>query len=81
MSCGGSRLTDQANPSEDYRKEVTDLSYRELQDLALWSKYRGPELFVIGGWAAWHHHQGLGSRDIDVIFQDRHVIDRFLYDY
>ncbi len=69
------------DPAADYASEVTNLSYRELQNLALWASHRGPDLYLIGGWAAWHYHGGLGSRDIDVIFQDRNVIDRFLYEY
>lgn len=75
---GESLLTDHA---AHYEREITDHSFRELEDLAVWAKHRGPDLWVIGGWAAWHYHQGLGSRDIDVIFAEPTTIDKFLYEY
>lgn len=39
---------------------------------------KGPEFFLIGGWAAWHYHRGAGSRDIDIIFSDKVIMDCFL---
>lgn len=64
-----------------YAAEVTTHSYRELETLALWAKHRGPIFYLIGGWAAWRYHGGLGSRDIDVIFPDRRILDGFLQRY
>lgn len=65
----------------EYAKEVTDLSYKELVNLAVEARKMGPMFYVIGGWAAWRHHQTLGSRDIDCIFPDRGVMDLFLRVY
>lgn len=65
----------------EYAEEVTNSSYKELEILAFWALGHGPQLFVIGGWAAWHYHRGLGSRDIDVIFLDKGVLSRFLGAY
>lgn len=62
----------------EYAEEITDKSYEELKNLAFWGKMRGPEFFVIGGWAAWKYHSGLGSRDIDVVFRDRWMLELFL---
>lgn len=66
---------------EDYAVEVTTESYRELGRLALFAKSMGPQFCVIGGWAAWHYHGGLGSRDIDVIFPDFRTLDVMLRKY
>lgn len=65
----------------EYVEEVTQESYKELVNLALWAKSMGPRFCLIGGWAAWHYHQGLGSRDIDVIFPDWRILDVFLRAY
>lgn len=65
----------------DYASEVTNASYQEIQRLAFWAKARGPTFYLIGGWAAWRYHQGLGSRDIDVIFQDQSILQAFLPEY
>lgn len=86
---GGSDLADRAvratePPTElvrDYQPEFTEESYREIERLALWSRARGPRLYLIGGWAAWRYHQGLGSRDIDVIFPSRSILEGFLPAY
>jgi hypothetical protein len=67
--------------SGEYRSEITQESYKELKCLAFWAKGMGPEFYVIGGWAAWKYHSGLGSRDIDVVFADRRVLDEFLSIY
>lgn len=64
-----------------YAEEVTSHSYKELENLALWAKHTGPVFYLIGGWAAWRYHRGLGSRDIDVIFPDRNILDSFLQLY
>lgn len=64
-----------------YDDEVTSHSYKELEHLALWAKHKGPLFYLIGGWAAWHYHGGLGSRDIDVIFPDASILNNFLQLY
>ncbi|MBI4393539.1 MAG: hypothetical protein HY556_07060 [Euryarchaeota archaeon] len=76
-------LTDAPPPGFDaeYVAEVTTESYKELKNLALWAKSMGPEFCVIGGWAAWQYHRGLGSRDIDVIFLDWRMLDAMLRVY
>lgn len=66
---------------QDYPAELTGESYREIERLAMWARLRGPRLYLIGGWAAWRYHQGLGSRDIDVIFTNRSILDAFLPRY
>ncbi|MDA4131739.1 MAG: hypothetical protein OK454_01250 [Thaumarchaeota archaeon] len=65
----------------EYSEEVTQASYREIERLALWARGRGPRFCLIGGWAAWHYHGGLGSRDIDVVFPNRQILEKFLTDY
>lgn len=66
---------------DEYAEEITDKSLEELKNLAFWGKIRGPEFFVIGGWAAWKYHSGLGSRDIDIVFKDDWMLDFFLGEY
>jgi hypothetical protein len=70
-----------ADIKSEYREEFTRESYKELQRLALWASNMGPEFYLIGGWAAWYYHRGLGSRDIDVVFPDRSILDSFLQIY
>lgn len=65
----------------DYDIEVTDVSQREIQRLALWARARGPQFYLIGGWAAWSYHRGVGSRDIDLIFPDERFMEAFLNRY
>jgi hypothetical protein len=60
---------------------LTTKSFEELKSLAFYGKSMGPEFFVIGGWAAWRYHSGLGSRDIDVVFHDHQIMDPFLAKY
>lgn len=89
-SCGGSCLTrdkprQKDEPSDEhwseYSSETTTKSFEELKCLAFHAKSMGPEFYVIGGWAAWHYHRGLGSRDIDVVFPDTQIMDPFLAKY
>lgn len=61
-----------------YDEKITDFSYEELKRIAFWSRIKGPEFFLIGGWAAWHYHRGAGSGDIDIIFSDRSIMECFL---
>ncbi len=65
----------------EYDLEITQESYREIGRLALWAKAKGPQFFLIGGWAAWRYHRGYGSRDIDVIFPNQVILDAFLTEY
>lgn len=65
----------------EYAKELTEESYREIARLALWSKMRGPRFYLIGGWAAWRYHRGLGSKDIDIVFPGTSLLEPFLRDY
>ena len=89
LTCGVSGLRREGKGGEepppelgiDYSEEVTQPSFRELERLALWARGRGPEFYLIGGWAAWRYHQGLGSRDIDVIFPNQDILDAFLKEY
>lgn len=89
-SCGGSCLTRNKPrridaPSDglggEYSSEMTTKSFEELKNLAFHAKSMGPEFYVIGGWAAWRYHAGLGSRDIDVVFPDHQIMDPFLAKY
>jgi hypothetical protein len=65
----------------DYEKEVTEESFRELSELVLWSSEQGSDLYLIGGWASYFYHRGLGSRDIDVVFADRALFEKFSTEY
>ena len=65
----------------EYSNEVTQASLREIEVLALTAKHRGPVFYVIGGWAAWNCHHGLGSRDIDVVFPRREHLEVFLEEF
>lgn len=78
---GGSPDSDAPDLGDAYSEELTQESYKELQRLAFWSSRLGPEFYLIGGWAAWYYHRGLGSRDIDVVFPDRSLLDSFLQTY
>ena len=64
--------------ADTYDARITDFSYDELRRLAFWSRMRGPEFYLIGGWAAWYYHHGAGSRDIDIIFSDKAIMCQFL---
>jgi len=55
--------------SHFYATEVTDETRKELVDFIHWhNKIYKHDPLIIGGWAAWAYHHGLGSKDIDVIF-------------
>ncbi len=52
-----------------YSKEVTDQTLKELVEFITWyNKHVGHDPLIVGGWAAWAYHHGLGSKDIDVVF-------------
>ena len=74
-------LIDADSMASQYREEITSPSFTELRSLAFWAKMKGPEFYLIGGWAAWRLHGGLGSRDIDVVFPDEAILDMFLTQY
>ena len=78
---GGSQEGNTTGFEDNYSEELTQESFKELQRLAFWSSRMGPEFYLIGGWAAWYYHRGLGSRDIDVVFPDKSLLDSFLQTY
>jgi hypothetical protein len=73
--------SDSHDTAPGFPEEVTTESYREIERLALWAAGRGPQFYLIGGWAAWRYHRGLGSRDIDVIFANQSILEAFLTEY
>ena len=88
LTCGVSVLdrgTGRGEPRSEldlaYSDEATQPNLRELERLALWARGRGVKFYLIGGWAAWRYHQGLGSRDFDVIFPNPAILDAFLKEY
>jgi hypothetical protein len=87
LSSGGFRLAEQerAPPDRsflaDYAPAITDESFLEIERLALWARSKGPLFYLIGGWAAWRYHRGVGSRDIDVIFPNQQILELFLTEY
>lgn len=67
---------------ERYQSEVTDESLRELLAIAEWyDKRYGHSITVVGGWAAYLYHHGLGSRDIDLIFLHPATLRKSLEEY
>lgn len=58
--------------SENYRKESTTHSIKELIKLTKWQKDTlGNWSTIIGGWAVWSYYQdGFGSRDIDIVLPE-----------
>ena len=64
-----------------YSDSLTIESLRELKNIAFYSSRTGPDIFIIGGWAAWRYHRGIGSRDIDIVFHDRRTLEHFLHKY
>ena len=67
--------------TEEYSREITGISYKEIERLAIWARMRGPQFYLIGGWAAWSYHRGLGSKDIDVVFLNQSLLEPFLMDF
>lgn len=54
---------------EDYSRDITDETLKELVNFISWyNNVYGHEPLIVGGWAAWAYHGGLGSKDIDVVF-------------
>lgn len=53
----------------DYAPEITEETRKELVEFIQWYNHVfGHEPLIVGGWAAWAYHHGLGSKDIDVVF-------------
>jgi hypothetical protein len=67
--------------TEEYSREITGISYKEIERLAIWARMRGPQFYLIGGWAAWSYHRGLGSKDIDVVFLNQSLLEPFLMEF
>ena len=63
-SCGGQNFL---NHEKEYGKEITQKSFKELESIIKWFNIHGFHPIIIGGWAAYHFVQGIGSRDIDLI--------------
>jgi len=77
----GKRSASEEDFEGNYAEELTSESFKELRNLAFWAKNMGPEFYVVGGWACWRYHMGLGSRDIDIVFRDRMILETFLRVY
>ncbi|MBI5036153.1 hypothetical protein HZC09_02305 [Candidatus Micrarchaeota archaeon] len=53
----------------DYSAEITGETRKELVEFIRWYNHvQGHDPLIVGGWAAWAYHHGLGSKDIDVVF-------------
>lgn len=69
-------------PWERYDNKWTELSYKELENFALWmNRMFGSHPTVIGGWAVYMYNPGMGSRDIDVLMQGREIKDKVVNIY
>ena len=56
---------------ELYDDAITGPSLKALEELAKWYNEKlGNYPLIVGGWAAYCYTKGLGSKDIDIIFQD-----------
>lgn len=70
------------NYSGVYSQDITGQSLKELVEFIKWyNKHIGHEPLIIGGWAAWAYHQGMGSKDVDVIFPGNTSMHRTLEQY
>lgn len=58
---------------ELYPSELTEKSFKELADFVNFMKIKGHIPLIVGGWAVYAYTKGLGSRDIDVVFQNAHA--------
>ena len=68
--------------SELYSTEITEETHKELVDFIKWyNKSIGHEPLIVGGWAAWAYHKGLGSKDIDVVFPSGPSMHQTLLQY
>jgi len=66
-----------------YYDEMTTATYEELLRVGGWfNRFVGYHPVIVGGWAVFHYNpEGLGSRDIDLIFPDRAIKDRLVNRY
>ncbi len=66
----------------DYGLDITEETRKELVDFIRWyNRVIGHDPLIVGGWAAWAYHQGLGSKDIDVVFPSAASKQATLLDY
>ncbi len=67
---------------EFYATEITEETKKELAEFVRWfNRVFGHEPLIVGGWAAWAYHQGVGSKDIDVVFPSAPAMHANLLDY
>lgn len=67
---------------EHYLSEITEETRKELVELIKWyNRVVGHEPLIVGGWAAWAYHKGLGSKDIDIVFPGAAAMQQTLFDY
>ncbi|MFA6330354.1 MAG: hypothetical protein WCX64_06805 [Candidatus Micrarchaeia archaeon] len=67
---------------ELYSDEITGETRNELAEFVKWfNRLFGHEPLIVGGWAAWAYHRGIGSKDIDVVFPGSAAMDRNLVAY
>jgi len=64
-----------------YTSEVTDQTLKELVEFISWYNKLGHEPLIVGGWAAYAYHGGLGSKDIDVVFPGGGAMQQTLLQY
>lgn len=56
---------------DHYREELTQKSFVELENLAKWLNIHAFQPVVIGGWSTFYYVKGLGSRDIDLVIEEK----------
>ena len=67
---------------EIYSTAITDPSLRELETFASWYNEKiGNYPIIVGGWAVYCYANGLGSKDIDVVFLGDTAKHNTLSDY
>jgi len=71
-----------------YNEQIIDASQKELIKFSKWmNRHHGNYPVIVGGWAVYAHltkvsgFVPLGSRDIDVVFPSRHLMDHILLTY
>jgi len=67
---------------EHYAAEITDESKNELVEFIRWyNHFLGHKPLIVGGWAAWAYHKGIGSKDIDVVFPQSRTMHQSLLQF
>ena len=67
----------------DYPPEITDLSKKELEEIAGWLEQKNRAACLIGGWAVYYYTNTtpgffpLGSKDIDLVFYTKEEENSF----